>query len=130
MGDIRERLFVSEYVFGRLFVSVSPSGPDLPQPLGRGARRLRRIAPGPDCSAVGVASAAAARGIGGPTTPLIVWATIQFLTVRLTPELNALPLELKASDKRAYEPLGTVVVFQLHNHPYWVGVAVQSTGPE
>jgi hypothetical protein len=52
------------------------------------------------------------------------------LTVIPTPELNALPPELKASDKRAYEPLGTVVVFQLHNHPYWVGVAVQSTGPE
>jgi hypothetical protein len=127
MGDIRERLFVSEYVFGRLFVSV----PKRTRPSAAAREGgLRRIAPGPDCSAVGVAFAAAARGIGGPTTPLIVWATIQFLTVRLTPELNALPLELKASDKRAYEPLGTVVVFQLHNHPYWVGVAVQSTGPE
>ena len=41
----------------------------------------------------------------------------QFLTVMLTPELNVLPAELKASDTRAYEPLGTVVVFQLHNHP-------------
>ena len=40
-----------------------------------------------------------------------------FLTVILTPELKALPPELKASDNRAYEPLGTVVVFQLHNHP-------------
>ena len=41
----------------------------------------------------------------------------QLWTVILTPELNALPPELKASDNRAYEPLGTVVVFQLHNHP-------------
>ena len=38
-------------------------------------------------------------------------------TMMLTPELNALPPELKASDTNTYEPLGTVVVFQLHNHP-------------
>jgi hypothetical protein len=31
----------------------------------------------------------------------------------LTPELNALPPEPKASDNKVYEPLGTVVVFQL-----------------
>ena len=41
----------------------------------------------------------------------------QFLTVILTPELKALPTELKASDTKAYEALGTVVVFQLENHP-------------
>jgi hypothetical protein len=41
----------------------------------------------------------------------------QFLTVMLTPELYALPAELKASDTKVYEPLGTVVVFQAHNHP-------------
>ena len=35
----------------------------------------------------------------------------------LTPELNALSAELKASDTKMYEPLGTVVVFQLHTHP-------------
>ena len=40
-----------------------------------------------------------------------------FLTVMLTPGLNAPPAELKASDTKTYEPLGTVVVFQLHNHP-------------
>jgi hypothetical protein len=39
------------------------------------------------------------------------------LTVMLTPELNALPAELKASDTKTYEPLGTVVEFQSHNHP-------------
>ena len=38
-------------------------------------------------------------------------------TVTLTPELNVLPPAPKASDTRAYEPLGTVVVFQLHTHP-------------
>ena len=35
----------------------------------------------------------------------------------LTPELNALPPGPKASDTRVYEPLGTVVLFQLHTHP-------------
>ena len=39
------------------------------------------------------------------------------LTVTLTPELYALPAELNASDAKRYVPLGTVVVFQLHNHP-------------
>ena len=39
------------------------------------------------------------------------------LTVMLTPELNALPPAPKASDTKMYEPLGTVVVFQPHNHP-------------
>ena len=52
----------------------------------------------------------------------------QLWTVILTGELYALPTELKASDNRAYEPLGTVAVFQLHNHPYSVSVAVQTTG--
>jgi hypothetical protein len=46
----------------------------------------------------------------------------------LTTELNAFPTELKASDNKAYEPLGTVAVFQPHNHPKKVGVAVQTTG--
>ena len=41
----------------------------------------------------------------------------QFLTVILTPELAVLPTELEARDTKVYEPLGTVVVFQLHNHP-------------
>jgi hypothetical protein len=41
----------------------------------------------------------------------------QFWTVMLTPELKPLPAELEASATRAYEPLGTVSVFQLHNHP-------------
>ena len=40
-----------------------------------------------------------------------------FVTVILTAELNALPPAPKASDNKEYEPLGTVVVFQLHNHP-------------
>ena len=35
----------------------------------------------------------------------------------LTPELKALPPESKASETRMYEPLGTVVVFQLYSHP-------------
>ena len=35
----------------------------------------------------------------------------------MTPELNAFPTELEASDNRVYEPLGTVVVFQLSSHP-------------
>ena len=34
----------------------------------------------------------------------------------MTPELNAFPTELEASDNRVYEPLGTVVVFQLSSH--------------
>jgi hypothetical protein len=41
----------------------------------------------------------------------------QFWTVMLTPGLNALPDALLASDTRTYEPLGTVLVFQAHNHP-------------
>jgi hypothetical protein len=35
----------------------------------------------------------------------------------LTAELYALPAELKASDDKTYEPLGTFVVFQLHKYP-------------
>jgi hypothetical protein len=62
-------------------------------------------------SFVGVAQG----GVGG--APLIAGRAGQFLTVMLTPELNALPVELKASDTKEYEPLGTVVVFQLHTHP-------------
>ena len=41
----------------------------------------------------------------------------QFLTVILTPELVAVPPGPEACDNRLYEPLGTVVVFQLHTHP-------------
>jgi hypothetical protein len=52
----------------------------------------------------------------------------QFLTVILTPELKALPPGPKASDTKVYEVLGTVVVSQKHNHPYWVRLAVQTTG--
>jgi hypothetical protein len=44
-----------------------------------------------------------------------------------TPEPNVLPAELKASDTKTYEPLATVEVFQMHNHPSMVGVAVQIT---
>ena len=39
------------------------------------------------------------------------------LTVMLTPALKALALALNASETRVYEPLGTVVVFQLYTHP-------------
>ena len=39
------------------------------------------------------------------------------LTVTLTPGLNALPVEFKASDTKTYEPLGIVAVFQLHSQP-------------
>ena len=46
----------------------------------------------------------------------------QFLTMMLTPELKMLPSELKASDTRMYEPLGTVVVFHAHSHPQRVAV--------
>ena len=52
------------------------------------------------------------------------------LTVILTPELNALPVELNASDTSAYGPFETVVVFQLVNHPYAVSVAVPTILPE
>ena len=41
----------------------------------------------------------------------------QFVTVMFTPELKALPVELKASDKSTYEPFATDVVFQLKSHP-------------
>ena len=54
--------------------------------------------------------------------------SVQFLTVMLTPELNSFPAELEASDTRTYELSGTVVVFQAHNHPYSVAVAVQIPG--
>ena len=53
---------------------------------------------------------------------------VGLLTVTSTPELKPLPNELEASDTKMYEPLGTVVVFQAHNHPYRVGVALQRTG--
>jgi hypothetical protein len=42
---------------------------------------------------------------------------VGLLTVMLTAELYALPAELKASDDKTYEPLGTFVVFQLHKYP-------------
>jgi len=54
---------------------------------------------------------------------LAVWRVVgvvvvgRLLTVMLTLGLKALPPELKASDKRTYEPFAMVVVFQLHNHP-------------
>jgi len=35
----------------------------------------------------------------------------------LTPELNALPAKFEATDNKVYEPLGTVVAFQLHKYP-------------
>ena len=41
----------------------------------------------------------------------------QLWTEMLTPGLNALPTEFKASDTKVYEPLGTVVVSQLSSHP-------------
>ena len=36
--------------------------------------------------------------------------------------------QLEASDTKTYEPLGTLALFQLHNHPYSVAVAPQRTG--
>ena len=38
---------------------------------------------------------------------------VSYGRLMLTPGLNALPTQLKASDTKVYEPLGTVVVFQL-----------------
>ena len=46
------------------------------------------------------------------------WGTTgQLWTVMPTPELATLPTELEARDTKVYVPLGTVVVFQPHNHP-------------
>ena len=53
---------------------------------------------------------------------------MQLCTVMPTPGLHALAAELEASDTKTYEPLGTLALFQLHNHPYSVAVAAQRTG--
>src|ERR1700733_11210086 len=52
-----------------------------------------------------------------PPRPELRKRSGQLWMVMLTPELYALPTELKASDNKVYEPLGTVVVFQLSSHP-------------
>ena len=55
--------------------------------------------------------------VGGSPKRLAPVTSGQFVTVMLTPGLKALPVELKASERSVYEPLGTVVVFQLKSHP-------------
>ena len=58
-----------------------------------------------------------ANALGTPQPYRLQIGDVMDVKVMLSPELNVLPAELKASDDRTYEPLGTVVVFQAHNHP-------------
>ena len=72
---------------------------------GRGAHRTQALHTAAACRAESPAGSVMRGGCD------------QLSTVMLTPALKALLPSLNASETRAYEALGTVVVFQLLTHP-------------